>query len=62
MHEYQREFIRFALDRNVLRFGEFTLKSDDDGVQTSRSQETGAQEYRGALFVAGLNAHIPDYS
>ena len=27
MHEYQREFIRFALDRNVLRFGEFTLKS-----------------------------------
>lgn len=27
MQEYQREFIRFALDRNVLRFGEFTLKS-----------------------------------
>ncbi|WP_394241294.1 orotate phosphoribosyltransferase [Halopseudomonas laoshanensis] len=27
MHEYQREFIRFALDRQVLRFGEFTLKS-----------------------------------
>ena len=27
MHEYQREFIRFALDRNVLRFGEFPLKS-----------------------------------
>ena len=27
MHEYQREFIRFALDRKVLRFGEFTLKS-----------------------------------
>ena len=27
MHEYQWEFIRFALDRNVLRFGEFTLKS-----------------------------------
>ena len=27
MHEYPREFIRFALDRNVLRFGEFTLKS-----------------------------------
>ena len=27
MHEYQREFIRFALDREVLRFGEFTLKS-----------------------------------
>lgn len=27
MHEYQREFIRFALDKQVLRFGEFTLKS-----------------------------------
>ena len=27
MHEYQWEFIRFALDRDVLRFGEFTLKS-----------------------------------
>ena len=27
MQEYQREFIRFALDREVLRFGEFTLKS-----------------------------------
>jgi len=27
MHEYQREFIRFALDREVLRFGKFTLKS-----------------------------------
>jgi orotate phosphoribosyltransferase len=24
---YQREFIEFALERNVLRFGEFTLKS-----------------------------------
>ncbi|MFN3579187.1 MAG: orotate phosphoribosyltransferase [Pseudomonas sp.] len=27
MQEYQREFIRFALDRQVLKFGEFTLKS-----------------------------------
>lgn len=27
MQEYQREFIRFALDKQVLRFGEFTLKS-----------------------------------
>src|SRR5690554_2219906 len=27
MHEYQWEFIRFALEREVLRFGEFTLKS-----------------------------------
>lgn len=27
MHPYQREFIEFALEREVLRFGEFTLKS-----------------------------------
>ena len=27
MQAYQRDFIRFALDRGVLRFGEFTLKS-----------------------------------
>lgn len=27
MHAYQKEFIEFAIDRNVLRFGEFTLKS-----------------------------------
>jgi len=27
MHEYQHDFIRFAIDRGVLRFGEFTLKS-----------------------------------
>lgn len=27
MHDYQQDFIRFCLDRGVLRFGEFTLKS-----------------------------------
>jgi orotate phosphoribosyltransferase len=27
MYDYQREFIEFAISRNVLRFGEFTLKS-----------------------------------
>ncbi|MBK4992531.1 orotate phosphoribosyltransferase [Pseudomonas sp. S37] len=27
MQQYQRDFIRFAIDRGVLRFGEFTLKS-----------------------------------
>ncbi len=27
MHDYQQEFIEFAIRRNVLRFGEFTLKS-----------------------------------
>lgn len=27
MHDYQRDFIEFAIHRDVLRFGEFTLKS-----------------------------------
>ena len=27
MKDYQRDFIRFAIDAGVLRFGEFTLKS-----------------------------------
>lgn len=27
MQDYQHDFIRFAIQRNVLRFGEFTLKS-----------------------------------
>lgn len=27
MHVYQRDFIRFAIERGVLRFGEYTLKS-----------------------------------
>jgi|TARA_B110001469_G_scaffold72647_1_gene68975 orotate phosphoribosyltransferase len=27
MKDYQREFIEFAIERNVLRFGEFSLKS-----------------------------------
>lgn len=27
MKDYQREFIQFAIEQNVLRFGEFTLKS-----------------------------------
>lgn len=27
MQDYQLDFIRFAIERNVLRFGEFTLKS-----------------------------------
>lgn len=27
MQDYQRDFLQFALDQNVLRFGEFTLKS-----------------------------------
>ena len=27
MHDYQRDFIEFAVATDVLRFGQFTLKS-----------------------------------
>jgi len=27
MQDYQKEFLKFVIDRNILRFGEFTLKS-----------------------------------
>ena len=27
MQDYQRQFIEFALERQVLKFGQFTLKS-----------------------------------
>ena len=27
MEQYQKEFIEFAIEKQVLRFGEFTLKS-----------------------------------
>ena len=30
MHDYQQDFLRFALQQGVLRFGEFTLKSGRD--------------------------------
>ena len=66
MHDYQQEFIEFAINRNVLRFGEFTLKSGrvspyffnaglfntgDDLVQLSRA-------YAAALQRSGLNYDI----
>ncbi|MDX1755123.1 MAG: orotate phosphoribosyltransferase [Marinobacter sp.] len=66
MQDYQQEFIEFAIHRNVLRFGEFTLKSGrvspyffnaglfntgDDMVQLSRA-------YAAALQRSGLNYDI----
>lgn len=66
MYDYQQEFIEFAISRNVLRFGEFTLKSGrtspyffnaglfdtgDDLLQLSRA-------YAAALQRSGLNYDI----
>ena len=44
MHDYQREFIRFAIERGVLRFGEFTLKSG----------RTSPYFFNAGLFSSGL--------
>ena len=43
MQPYQRDFIRFAIDRGVLRFGEFTLKSG----------RTSPYFYKAGLFNTG---------
>ncbi|MEX0605003.1 MAG: orotate phosphoribosyltransferase [Marinobacter sp.] len=66
MHDYQHDFIRFAIARNVLRFGEFSLKSGrtspyffnaglfntgDDLLQLSKA-------YAAALKRSGLNYDI----
>ena len=66
MHDYQQNFIEFAIDRDVLRFGEFTLKSGrtspyffnaglfntgDDLLELSKA-------YAAALERSGLNYDI----
>ena len=62
MQAYQRDFIRFAIERGVLRFGEFTLKSGrtspyffnaglfDDGAKLGRL----AQFYAQRIIASGL--------
>ena len=62
MQPYQRDFIRFAIDRGVLRFGEFTLKSGrtspyffnaglfDDGAKMGKL----AGFYAKALIASGI--------
>ncbi len=50
MQPYQREFIQFCLDRNVLRFGEFTLKS---GRQSPYFFNAGLFNTGGALAALG---------
>jgi orotate phosphoribosyltransferase len=61
MHAFQRDFIQFALDQNVLKFGDFTLKSgrqspyffNAGGFQTSRALAMLGEFYAAALQVSG---------
>jgi orotate phosphoribosyltransferase len=50
MHDYQREFLELALARNVLRFGEFTLKS---GRASPYFFNAGLFDHGGALASLG---------
>ncbi|MBT1446538.1 orotate phosphoribosyltransferase [Shewanella sp. JM162201] len=63
MKAYQREFIEFALERNVLRFGEFTLKSGRKSpyffnaglFNTGRDLARLGRFYAAALVDAGID-------
>ena len=62
MQAYQRDFIRFAIDRGVLRFGEFTLKSGrtspyffNDGLfNTGAALAELARYYAAAIVDSGI--------
>jgi orotate phosphoribosyltransferase len=66
MHTYQEDFIRYAIECDVLRFGDFTLKSGRRSpyfFNTGRF-DTGArldrlgQLYAEALLAAGIQADV----
>ena len=66
MHDYQREFIEFALEHDVLRFGSFTLKSgrtspfffNAGAVDTGRGLATLGTFYAAAILEAGLEFDV----
>lgn len=66
MHDYQQKFIEFAIRRNVLRFGEFTLKSGRTSpyffnaglFNTGEDLLELSKAYAAALKRSGLNYDI----
>lgn len=64
MHEYKRAFIEFALSRQVLRFGKFTLKSGRVSPYFFNAGlfNTGADLARlGEFYAAAIQASQLDY-
>lgn len=66
MHSYQREFLQFAIDAGVLRFGRFTLKSgrispyffNAGGFDTGVKLGKLAHFYAQAIIASGLHADV----
>ena len=66
MQDYQKQFIEFALERNVLRFGEFTLKSGRKSpyffnaglFNTGRDLAKLGQYYAEALVAANIEFDV----
>ena len=66
MQDYQKAFIEFALERDVLRFGEFTLKSGRKSpyffnaglFNTGRDLAKLGQYYAEALVAANIEFDV----
>ena len=64
MEQYKRDFIEFALSRNVLKFGEFTLKSGRKSPYFFNAGlfNTGADLARlGEFYAAAIQASAVDF-
>ena len=65
MEQYKRDFIEFALSRNVLKFGEFTLKSGRKSPYFFNAGlfNTGADLARlGEFYTAAIQASAVDFN